>query len=91
MAFTPDDIRSNRAYFLAKLKAERQWVDVMRRAKGEPKHAKDEWVLLDLRGRDAFAKAHIQGSLCVPLDELDALSSMLPKDREIVSYCWTDT
>jgi rhodanese-related sulfurtransferase len=85
----PEDVASNRAYFEAKLRAERQWIDVARRL--EAPSPEPGFVLLDVRGRDAFAKAHIQGSVCVPMDELDALSSLLPKDRELVAYCWTDT
>jgi rhodanese-related sulfurtransferase len=89
VAGSPDDVASNRAWFEAKLRAERQWIDVARRLASPS----DEpgFVLLDVRGRDAFARAHIQGAVCVPMDELDALSSLLPKDRELVSYCWTDT
>jgi rhodanese-related sulfurtransferase len=89
MPFDAKDIAGNRAYFEAKLRAERQWIDVARRLKGEAPNA--NWVLLDTRGRDAFAKAHVQGAVCLAMDEIDALSQRLPKDREIVTYCWNDT
>ena len=89
MAFPAEDIRANREYFAAKLKAERQMNDVARWSEGKPGSA--EFLLLDVRGRDAFAKAHIQGALCVPPDELDALAGKLPRDKELVTYCWNGT
>ena len=91
MAFSPDDVEANRAYFQAKLRAERQWIDVPRRLKGEPSASGATWVLADTRGRDAFAKAHMQGAICLPIDEIAALAPQLPRDREIVTYCWNDT
>ena len=89
MAFDPKDIQANREFFAAKLKAERQKNDVARRAKGEA--VTPGFVLLDVRGRDAFAKAHVAGALCLPLDELDAIAPGLPRDRELVTYCWNHT
>ena len=46
------------------------------------------FVLLDTRGREAFAFGHITGAWCVQLEELEGVVSRLPKDREIVTYCW---
>jgi hypothetical protein len=89
MAISPDLVASNRAYFQAKLAAERQWIDVVRRLKGEAPSA--DWILADVRGRDPFAKAHMQGAVCLPVDEIGALAPLLPRDREIVTYCWNDT
>lgn len=89
MSFTPDDIRANREYFAAKLRAERQFNDVIKWAKGES--GAPDFVLIDTRGRAPFRKAHIQGALCVPLDEVDALAGKLPRDRELVTYCWNAT
>ena len=89
MASTEQDIRANRDYFAAKLRAERQQSDVAKWAEGKP--GAPDFLLLDVRGRDAFAKAHVRGALCVPLDELDALAGKLGKDRELVTYCWSGT
>jgi len=47
MAFTAEDIRANREYFAAKLKAERQMNDVARWSEGSPL---GRLLLLDVRG-----------------------------------------
>jgi len=84
MAFTADEIRANRDYFAHKLRAEKQRNDVL--------HAVEkgtfDFVLLDTRGREPFAGGHIPGAQCAPMDELEQLAALLPKDREIVTYCW---
>jgi rhodanese-related sulfurtransferase len=89
MAFTPEDIRANGEFFAAKLRAERQLNDVIKWSKGES--GAPDFVLVDVRGRGGFAKAHIQGAVCVPLDEIAALAEKLPRDRELVTYCWNST
>jgi len=89
MPFSPEEIRANRDYFAHKLRAEKQKNDVIKRVKGEP--GASEFLLLDVRPRDAFAKAHIRGAFSAPLEELGALMAQLPQDRELVTYCWTDT
>lgn len=89
MPFSPEDIRANRDYFARKLRAEKQRNDVIKRVKGEP--GAGDFLLLDVRSRDAFAKAHIRGAFSAPLEELGALAAQLPRDRELVTYCWADT
>jgi rhodanese-related sulfurtransferase len=84
MAFSADDIRANRDYFAAKLRAEKQKTDILHKVKD----GSGDFLLLDVRQRDAFRKGHIQGALCVPFEELDELMSQLPKDKEFVTYCW---
>jgi hypothetical protein len=83
MAFTLDEIRANRDYFLQKLHAQKQRNDVL--------HAVEDgtfdFVLLDTRGREPFAAGHIPGPLYVPIDELDTIAPLLPKDKKIVTYC----
>lgn len=51
----------------------------------------DDFVLVDSRSRDAFAKIHIAGAVNVPLAEAAALVDKLPKGRELVVYCWNHT
>ena len=87
MAFTPEDIRANRDYFEAKLRAERQKADVARKVKEK----RGDFILLDTRGRGAFAEGHIEGAWCLPLEDVDALAAQLPRDRELVTYCWAQT
>jgi rhodanese-related sulfurtransferase len=84
MAFHADDIRANRDYFAEKLKAERQRNDVLKAVEADD----FDFVLLDTRGRDAFAGGHIPGAWCAPESELDTVVALLPKDTELVTYCW---
>jgi rhodanese-related sulfurtransferase len=85
MAFSTDDIRANRDYFAHKLRAEKQRNDVLHAVEG----GTFDFVLLDTRGRPAFINGHIPGALCAPMEELAQLVPVLPKDKEIVTYCWS--
>jgi 3-mercaptopyruvate sulfurtransferase SseA len=85
MAFSADEVRANRDYFSHKLHAEKQRSDVLHAVKGE--HPFD-FTLLDTRGREPFSAGHIPGAICAPLEEFEQLLPTLPKDREIVTYCW---
>lgn len=85
MAFTDAEIRANHDYFAHKLRAEKQRNDVLRAVEGGP----FDFVLLDTRGRDAFSNGHIPGALCAPMNEIEQLIPRLPKDRELVTYCWS--
>ena len=89
MSFTPQDIESNRDWFQRKLRAEKEKNTVIHWVKDEP--GGGDFLLLDVRSRGGFRKAHIRGALCVPLEELADLVGKLPRDRELVTYCWTDT
>ena len=86
--FTAQDIAANRRFFADKLRAETCFTDAVAKVKGG---SAADFLLLDTRGRDAYAKAHIPGALCVPLDEIPALSARLPRDKELVTYCWSAT
>jgi rhodanese-related sulfurtransferase len=85
MAFTADEIRANRDYFAHKLRAQKQRNDVLHAVEG----GTFDFVLLDTRGREPFASGHIPGALCAPLEDLEQLTPLLPKDREAVTYCWS--
>jgi rhodanese-related sulfurtransferase len=84
MAFSAEEIRKNRDAFAHKLQTEKSRSDVLHAAES----GSFDFVLLDTRGRDAFATAHIPGAWCASLDELERIVPKLPKDREIVTYCW---
>ncbi|HKA86025.1 MAG TPA: rhodanese-like domain-containing protein [Haliangiales bacterium] len=88
MAFTREDIEANRDFFADKLRAERQEVDIADWAKGT---AALDIVLLDTRARDAFTRGHIRGAVCAPTEELRELMAELPRDKELVTYCWSHT
>jgi rhodanese-related sulfurtransferase len=85
MAFDAEKIRANREYFAHKLQFEKQRNDVLHAVQGDPPF---DFVLLDTRGKGPFAEGHIPGAWCVTIDELDQVVSQLPKDKEIVTYCW---
>lgn len=46
-----------------------------------------EVVVLDVRPAEEFAAGHIPGALSVPLDQLDAALSRLPRRAQVVAYC----
>lgn len=84
MAYTKEQISANREYFIHKLNAEKQRNSVLKAVEG----GTYDFVLLDTRGREPFASGHIPGAICAPEEELDQLIPNLPKDKEIVTYCW---
>jgi rhodanese-related sulfurtransferase len=84
MAFTEEQIRANREHFAHKLHSERSRATVLHAVEAE----KFDFVLLDTRGREPFANGHIPGAICAPMDELAQIAAILPKDKEIVTYCW---
>ncbi len=86
MPFRLEDVQANREYFATKLKAEKQKNDIIHKVTD----GLGDFLLLDVRPRAAFRKAHIQGAWCVPYEELAALAPQLPRDRELVTYCWSD-
>jgi hypothetical protein len=61
MSFNADDIQANRDYFVRKLHAEKQRSDVVKAAES----GSFDFLLLDARGREAFANGHITGAWCV--------------------------
>ncbi len=89
MPFRPEDVQANRDFFRNKLRAEKQKADVVKKAQGD-KDAGD-FLLIDARPRDAFAKLHITSAVNAPLNELEALMPQLPKEKELVVYCWNHT
>ncbi len=87
MPFSEKDRELQRAYFQAKLAAEKQKVDVVRKVK----EGQGDFVLLDARDRASFEKDHIPGAVSAPLEEVDRLAPRLSKDKEYVTYCWHST
>lgn len=85
MAFTAEDIRANREYFVHKLHSEKQRNDVLKAVEANS----FDFILLDTRGRQPFSSGHIPGAWCAPDDELEKVIPLLPKDKELVTYCWS--
>jgi rhodanese-related sulfurtransferase/DNA-binding MarR family transcriptional regulator len=48
---------------------------------------KKDIIVLDVRPAEEFKKAHISGSISIPLQELKARLHEIPRDKEIVAYC----
>jgi rhodanese-related sulfurtransferase/DNA-binding transcriptional ArsR family regulator len=44
-------------------------------------------LVLDVRPREEHRAGHIPGALSVPVSDLEALLSRLPRDREWIAYC----
>ncbi len=45
-------------------------------------------TVVNVLGREAYAKEHISGSINIPLDEIEALASeLLKKDESVIVYC----
>jgi len=84
MAWTDADIQANRDFFRQKLNATMQRNTVVKAIEQGP----FDFILLDTRSRDAFKFGHITGAWCAPFEEFDRILPTLPRDREIVTYCW---
>jgi rhodanese-related sulfurtransferase len=75
------------AYWEAKLAAQKDVLDVVRRLEA----GDDDFVLLDARNRDAYEREHLPGALSTPLDSVATVAETLPPEREYVVYCWRST
>ena len=49
--------------------------------------AKGTAVLIDVRPKDAYEQSHAKGAVNIPLDQLAAHLSELPKTKLIITYC----
>jgi rhodanese-related sulfurtransferase len=73
------------AYYVTKMEAEWGPYDLQHALEAN----RDRVVILDTRTPDAYAEEHIQGAINIPTDQLSQRLSELPKDKDIVPYCWT--
>lgn len=44
-------------------------------------------VLVDVRGAESYREEHAKGALSIPVNEIAARASELPKDKLIITYC----
>jgi rhodanese-related sulfurtransferase/rubrerythrin len=51
------------------------------------RHGENEYLLVDVRQPDEYAKGHIPGAVLIPLGEIPERLRELPVDRDIVVYC----
>jgi len=47
----------------------------------------DEAVVIDVRPRVEYEHGHLEGAVSIPLEELPAQLTALPRDRRIIAYC----
>jgi rhodanese-related sulfurtransferase len=74
-------------YFAAKLSAELGPHNVQRLLEAKV----EDLVLLDVRSREGYREGHLPGAINIPFEELPARLKELPKDKEIITYCWDTT
>jgi ArsR family transcriptional regulator len=84
MGLRDEEIRANRDYFAAKLRAAKPRNDVL----AAVERGRLDFVLLDVRPRESYAQGHIPGAWSAPLAELERIAALIPKGVDIVTYAW---
>ena len=79
----PDLIRL-KEYFELKLLAVKQLADVV----DSVEHGNPDLVLIDVRDKEDYQRGHIKGAVSMPLEEIDKRYQELPRDKDIVTYCY---
>ena len=51
------------------------------------RHLEKDYVIIDVRQPQEYLQEHIPGALLIPLPELEAKQSGLPKDKDFIFYC----
>ena len=74
-------------YFQAKLSAELGPHNVKRLLDEDPRQV----VLLDVRSREGFEAGHLPGAVHIPFEALPQRAKELPRNKDIVTYCWNVT
>jgi rhodanese-related sulfurtransferase len=74
-------------YFEAKLSAELGPHNVKRLLDAGAK----DILILDVRTRDGYRAGHLPGAINIPFEELPARLRELPKQKELLTYCWGTT
>lgn len=44
-------------------------------------------MIIDLRDRASYKKAHIQGAVNLPYEDMDSWKNSLPRDKLLIFYC----
>ncbi len=78
------DLNRLREHFETKLSAEKQLADVV----DSIRNGDSTLLLVDMRAREDYQRGHIKGALSMPLEEIDKRYRDLPRDKEIVTYCY---
>jgi rhodanese-related sulfurtransferase len=73
------------AYYLARLSAETDASDVY-----EAQKAGEAFVLVDVRGDDAWAQGRISGAIHMPHQQIaERAAAEIPSGTPVVVYCWS--
>lgn len=67
--------------------AEYQDISVGQLRQYREQHHEQEYLLVDVRQADEYAKGHLPGSILIPLGEIPERMGELPVDKDIVFYC----
>ena len=78
------DLTRLKEHFELKLQAVKQLADVV----DSVEHGGSALVLLDMRDREDYRRGHIEGAISMPLEEIDKRYQDLPRDKEVVTYCY---
>jgi rhodanese-related sulfurtransferase len=78
------DLDRLREHFETKLSAEKQLADVV----DSIRNGDSTLLLVDMRAREDYRRGHIKGALSMPLEEIDERYQDLPKDKDLVTYCY---
>jgi len=78
------DLTRLKEHFELKLQAVKQLADVV----DSVRHGRTDLVLLDMRDREDYRRGHIEGAISMPLEEIDKRFPDLPRDKDIVTYCY---
>lgn len=74
-----------REYFEMKLRAEKQVADVV----DSLEHENSDLLLVDVRDRESYRNGHVPGAVSILLEEVDTRYKELPKEKEVVTYCYS--
>ena len=78
------DLARLKEHFELKLQAVKQLADVAYSVK----NGSSDLVLLDMRDREDYRRGHIKGAVSMPLEDIDKRYRDLPRDKDIVTYCY---
>lgn len=56
-------------------------------AEVQQKLANGTAVVVDVRDAQSYSFQHAEGAISIPLDQIAARTSELPRDRQIITYC----
>jgi len=84
-AANPLSAEARAAYFRTKLEAEWGPFDLQHALEKKDNRI----IVIDTRDAESFAKEHIPGAVNIPTDELSSRLHELPKEKELVPYCWS--